>query len=292
MSHTSDWPLPEGSLRYLVPPRLVADLAQHPLTQELYPLAFGFYQRARGHQMQRQQHQTELLIYCIEGEGQVTSGGQTSRVEAGELLYLPAGEPHHYATLEQHPWTIYWVHFSGSLAPALRQHLGFAGTQRTRWIGRQARLLVDFNGLLAAQQRGFHKETLIHASQRLRQLLCALPLIQPQDQQQAKLDLPALEQLMRAHLDQRLDLDTLAAKAGLSRYHFVHRYKALTGVTPIQHYLQMKIEKACQLLDTSSASWRQIAEQLGYEDSYYCSRLFKKIMGISPHFYRRRAQKN
>ena len=74
MSHTSDWPLPIGSLRYIIPQRLIKLLEKHPLTRELYPISFGHYQRAKGHSMDRSQHKDELLIYCTEGEAEVVTG--------------------------------------------------------------------------------------------------------------------------------------------------------------------------------------------------------------------------
>ncbi len=289
MSQTSDWPLPQGSLRYIIPQRLIKLLEKHPLTRELYPISFGHYQRAKGHSMNRSQHKDELLIYCTEGEAEVVTGQQALKVVAGDLLYLPAGEAHRYTTLDNNPWTIHWVHYSGPLASYFRQYLGFSGLNRRINLGRQPRLLVDFNGLLSVQDSGFQEQPLIHASNRLRQLLTALPLShkRPQVKQQTDLNLPLLQEQMRDHLNTRLDLDSLAATAGLSRYHFIARYKQITGETPIQHYLQMKIERACYLLDTGESSIGSIAEQLGYEDSYYFSRLFKKVMGVSPGNYRR-----
>ncbi|WP_114418602.1 AraC family transcriptional regulator [Marinospirillum perlucidum] len=289
MSTTSDWPLPPDSLRYVLPQRLVQLLQKHPLTRDIYPLSFGHYRRARGHRMHRDRHDDELLIYCTEGEAVLTTGNQKIQVEAGDLLLLPSGEAHRYATPDANPWTIYWIHYSGPLAPYFRQYLGFSGQTRRLHLGRQPRLLVDFNGLLSVQDSGFREQPLIHAANRLRQLLTALPLshsgIQPK--QQTELDLDELHQQMRQNLEGRLDLDSLAATAGLSRYHFIARYKQMTGQTPIQHYLHMKIERACYLLDSGESSIRSIAEQLGYEDSYYFSRLFKKVMGVSPANYRR-----
>ena len=289
MSKTSDWPLPDGSLRYLLPQRVIKLLEKHPLTRELYPLSFGHYRRARGHSMNRQRHDDELLIYCTEGEAQVTTGPQSFTVQAGDLLLLPSGEPHQYFTPDANPWTIHWVHYTGPLASYFQQYLGFGEQLRKLHLGRQPRLLVDFNGLLSVQNSGFSEQPLIHACNRLRQLLTALPLSHQgtQIRQHTELDLERLHQIMRTNLESRLDLDSLAAAAGLSRYHFIARYKQLTGQTPIQHYLHMKIERACYLLDTGEASISSIAEQLGYEDSYYFSRLFKKVMGISPANYRR-----
>lgn len=289
MSQTSDWPLPQGSLRYMIPQRLLKLLEKHPLTRELYPISFGHYHRARGHSMDRRLHDDELLIYCTEGEAEVFTGQQRLHIEAGDLLYLPSGEAHRYSTPDHNPWTIHWVHYTGPLSSYFRQYLGFSGNNRLINLGRQPRLLVDFNGLLSVQDSGFQEQPLIHASNRLRQLLTALPLShkRPQIKHQTELNLDLLHQQMRNHLHSRLDLDSLAATAGLSRYHFIARYRQLTGETPIQHYLHMKIERACYLLDTGESSISSIAEQLGYEDSYYFSRLFKKVMGVSPGNYRR-----
>jgi len=43
---------------------------------------------------------------------------------------------------------------------------------------------------------------------------------------------------------------------------------------------------ACRLLDRGDAEVRQVAEQLGYDDPYYFSRLFRKVVGMAPSHYR------
>ncbi len=48
MTQTSQWPVPEDSVRYVVPAPIIRLLASHPLTRDLYPLAFGHYRRAAG----------------------------------------------------------------------------------------------------------------------------------------------------------------------------------------------------------------------------------------------------
>jgi AraC-like DNA-binding protein len=46
------------------------------------------------------------------------------------------------------------------------------------------------------------------------------------------------------------------------------------------------MERACYLLDISGISIKDVSSTLGYEDSYYFSRLFKKIIGVAPRQYR------
>jgi AraC-like DNA-binding protein len=48
----------------------------------------------------------------------------------------------------------------------------------------------------------------------------------------------------------------------------------------------MKMERACYLLDITQQSVQEIAWSLGYEDAYYFSRLFRKVIGVAPTQYR------
>lgn len=283
---TSQWPVPPDSVRYVLPSRVISQLAAHPLTRDLYPRALGHYRRAYGHHMQRDQHDDDLLIYCTEGRAHLQVLDQPFTVEAGDLLLLPAGVQHRYTSDSNRPWTLHWVHYAGPLAEAFREHMGFGAGVYTRRIGRDPRLLVDFSGLLAVRQTGFRTQALVHASNRLRQLLTAVSLCDEKDRNRHTLDLDVIHDYMHDHLSERVSLQELADLAGLSPAHFATRYRQLTGVAPIQHFLHLKVEQACQLLDTTDQSFVAISAALGYEDAYYFSRLFKKVMGQSPRYYR------
>ena len=91
---------------------------------------------------------------------------------------------------------------------------------------------------------------------------------------------------MRSHLHEKLDLDRLAGVVNLSKYHFVKRYREACGTTPINRFIQLKIERACHLLDTTDKEIKEVGFAVGYDDAYYFSRIFKKQLGISPSKYR------
>lgn len=286
MALISQWPLPRDSIRYVIPPRLAQMLATHPLTKDLYPLAFGHYRQALGHHMHRQHHTDHLMIYCTEGRAFVSVEDQPYVMHAGDLLLIPEGAAHRYSADPDAPWTLHWVHFTGALAPAFREQMGFSDQVLIRHVGQQPRLLVDFNGLLSVQQTGFRPNGLIHAANRLRQLLAAVPLCADVQEQQHTLDLDSIHGFMKERLGERIKLEQLADLAGLSPAHFATRYREVTGVAPIQHLIHLKVERACQLLDTTDLTFRAVSESLGYDDSYYFSRMFKKVMGESPRAYR------
>lgn len=54
----------------------------------------------------------------------------------------------------------------------------------------------------------------------------------------------------------------------------------------MRYFNELKIKLACQQLDSSTDTVRTIAQSLGFDDPYYFSRLFKKVMGIAPSAYR------
>ncbi|MCM0611319.1 AraC family transcriptional regulator [Marinobacter sediminum] len=290
MTQTSQWPVPQNSIRYVVPAPIIRLLASHPLTRDLYPLAFGHYRKATGHHMHREHHSDYLLVYCTEGKAFLNVQGEPYTVEAGDLLLLPAGANHRYTADPDNPWTIHWVHYTGPLAEDFRNYMGFDGQTRIRHLGRQPRLLVDFNGLLSVRQTGFRARGLIHAANRLRQLLAAVPINADETSQDRKVELDTIHNYMREHLDERIALEQLADLAGLSPAHFATRYREQTGTSPIQHFLHLKVERACQILDTTELSFADISRRLGYDDAYYFSRLFKKVMGQSPRDYRHTAR--
>jgi AraC-like DNA-binding protein len=63
-------------------------------------------------------------------------------------------------------------------------------------------------------------------------------------------------------------------------------FKQKTGFAPMEYFNQLKVQKACQYLLFTDLRIKEIAEQLGMEDPYYFSRMFKGVMGLSPKEYR------
>ena len=91
---------------------------------------------------------------------------------------------------------------------------------------------------------------------------------------------------MKQHLDQPLTLRALAGSANLSASHYAGSFKTLTGYSPIDYFIRLRMHRACQLLDTTQLSVKAIATMLGYEDPLYFSRAFKSVNDIPPTEYR------
>lgn len=285
MSQPSNWPLPAGSSRIVLPLTLLQQLAEHPLSRHLYPLSYGHYSNAAGHSVQRHEHTDSLLIFCHQGHGDYRTAHAKGRIQAGQLLLLPAGTSHHYQASNEHPWSIYWVHFAGAAAAAIMPLLGLSNAQPVLNLTGRKQLLPLVTDLLNLQHQPDHLTNALLAASMLQRLLLELPRLTIQDTAK-DFDFARLERFIHDNSHRDLSLPELAAVAGLSPYHFSKRFKASCGTSPMRYVNQFKVRQACQLLDNSTDSIRQIALSLGFDDPYYFSRLFKKTMGMSPQHYR------
>lgn len=103
--------------------------------------------------------------------------------------------------------------------------------------------------------------------------------------------LSALE-YMQIHYAEELAVGELAEKFGMERRRFSYLFEQLTGLSPIEYLTEYRMSQAKELLTTTDFSIVKIAEKVGYMDSFYFSRVFKKKTSLSPSLYRKQYTKN
>jgi AraC family transcriptional regulator of arabinose operon len=288
MSAPSKWPLPEPGIRFMTPSFMIEKLARHPLTKDCYPTAMGYYPSAAGHRMERERHDDNLLMYCASGRGKLTTENWQGNIRAGQVLLLPQGLQHSYQADKKDPWTLFWVHFQGASTGIFIQYLGYREGMPVVDAGLSPTLPANFNSLMAVRRTGYSVRAFINAANQLRHLFSemAMEIRATEANTHHNFELEQIQDFMREHIDGHMTLEQLAGVANLSKYHFSSKYKSLTGYPPIKHFLNMKMEYACQLLDSSDLSVNAVAAALGYDDALYFSRLFSKTIGRSPRSYR------
>ena len=82
--------------------------------------------------------------------------------------------------------------------------------------------------------------------------------------------------------DSALNLKELSEKYGFSDKYFRDRFRELFGSTPTQYLIGLRLNEAARLLGGGTHTVSEVAEQVGFSDIYYFSRLFKKRFNSSP----------
>lgn len=283
-----------GERQVKLSPMIVELEKSDPLTTSLFITDIGYYPKAENHHVKRVNPiEQYVLIYCVEGSGWYKIHNKTYEVKQNEYFILPKGQPHEYGSVENKHWTIYWLHFSGDHAPIYAQGAATPSKINVTINSRIGYRISIFEEILYTLQKQNDIEDLRYASSLLHHFLASIRYLQ---QYRGATNLPSGEKninvvdaaihFMKENIENKIKLEDVLNYTGYASSHFNTLFKKQTGYSPLQYFNKIKIEYACKMLANTNLKINQICFKLGIEDSLYFSRLFRKIMGMSPSKYR------
>ncbi|MDR3171373.1 MAG: AraC family transcriptional regulator [Treponema sp.] len=92
---------------------------------------------------------------------------------------------------------------------------------------------------------------------------------------------------MGKSVQEKLRIDSLANRLGLSEEHFIRLFHKKLGMSPLQYFTRLKIEAASSFIVDTNRTIGSVAAHFGFENPFHFSRIFKKCTGLSPMEYRR-----
>lgn len=210
------------------------------------------------------------LIYRYEGRTVYRSGERTFVSDADHVILLPRGSAYEWRCRE-----------SGHVISMECDCLQSADTPILLPVTNPHTLLERFTALeRAVALHRSHAAVLRDAYA----LLCALT---PNYQSSARRkQLSDAADYMALHLDRPVTNAELAKLVGLSEVYFRKLFTSHYGRSPIAYHQDLRIRKACQLLEGDAGSVGDIAAALGYANIYDFSRAFKTRLGVSPSKYK------
>lgn len=93
------------------------------------------------------------------------------------------------------------------------------------------------------------------------------------------------EDFMQEHFNDDFTINELSKIASLSPYHFIRVFKSQTGKTPYKYLMDLRVEKAVELLRSGKYSMTEVSVLCGFANPSHFSTIFKKKTGISPSDY-------
>lgn len=286
----------QGERQLVLPEMVVRMMEANPLLSALHITDIGYYPSATYHEI----HRTEgvgqyVFIYCVQGCGWYELEGHRYDIQPNQYFIIPVGKPHNYGAAKENPWTIYWIHFKGSLASCYADHAGTPQEIRPELHSRIANRQNLFEEIFFTLRRGFTLENLCFASSLFHYYLGSLRYLRQYRDAALSAEGDTGEQVVNALIhymeenkEKRLTLEMLARYSGYSASHMSMLFRRQTGMAPLNYFNKLKMEEACYLLDHTDMKVNQICHKLGFDDAYYFSRLFTKQVGVSPRTYRSR----
>ncbi|MFA9455284.1 helix-turn-helix domain-containing protein [Halalkalibacter sp. AB-rgal2] len=276
---------------YILPEYIEDDLHEHTLLKEGYMSDIGYFPEANHHFRKRERGcPSHIMIYCSAGEGWIQlNHSNMIHIKPNTFFFLPAHTAHTYFADERNPWSIYWFHIKGGSISTLALELNLC-LKPIEISYKEGSLFIQmFNQCYDfISHKPYSIEHHLHLTQTIRYLLSTLAMhtYQSHDTERKTAYIEEAILFMENHLHTSVSLEDIAKKVQLSKQHLNHIFKEATGFPPIDYFLRLKIQRACQLLDLTKLSIKEVSYDIGFRDPYYFSRMFKKIIGQSPSAYR------
>ncbi|QHI69800.1 AraC family transcriptional regulator [Tichowtungia aerotolerans] len=220
-------------------------------------------------------HRAVEIVYFLAGTGTTTIDGQTYNVQSNCFSVIPSHVVHNQiseTTITSICLCIsdcdlkssqgLWVDATGEIKGCLQKLMQELTTQRTGYSQISEGYLLAAIGLI---KRAIKENV-------------------PQDRKQALVSqaLNIIEEKAG-----NLSIDEVAGQLFVSKDYLRHLFKHYMGQSPMKTIVSVRIDHAKKLLMNPELNIVEIADQCGFEDPYYFSRLFKSYTGKSPSAFRK-----
>lgn len=276
----------QGERIRVLPRRIAQRALESPVTSRLLVTDCGYFPTAEAHRRSRPHGAGQaILIVCTEGHGWCEMGGVRHRVGPGECLVIPQGVAHVYGSEASAPWTVWWLHVTGTDADHLVQAIGDRPVLPVPSIA-QAVALVD--EAVSALETDESPSSLMTASGAAWHLMTLLAGARHRPQAGRPDPVALATAILQQEIGQRTSVPDLAHRVGLSPSHLSALFRRELGCGPSEYQARLRMGRARELLDTTRSPVSAIARQVGYADPLYFARQFRTAHGMTATQYRER----
>jgi AraC family transcriptional regulator len=224
------------------------------------------------------------LFAVTEGRFYYKIGGEEGEAEFGHLVMCPPGTPFGRQILE--PLSFHFYRFDWNMPPAGPLPVLLPLMDRTRLASTYS-YLEKLSARPADEVKTARMDHLLKDLWLMAQLEAETAHSKQRGYAETDSAIEAAARTIRQHAFERMMFKPLSEGMGLSPVQFTRRFQAAYGQSPIDYLTSLRLQKAQSLLLESELTIEQIAEQCGYENGFYFSRMFSKKMKVSPSAYRK-----
>lgn len=282
-----------GERAVILPQPFIELMLDNPLTGDLFIHSLGQISHAQYHYVEQSQSTPEFtFLYCTWGRGEVTVAGKRFNLNANQYVVLPANLPHAYKADSYDPWSIYWIRFRGKKADIYAKSMSRPTTILPSIYSRIEQRIELFESIYSVLCGDISIEKLNYANICFAHFLASFLYIDLFREsipgvKHAEGVVNRATHFMNENIENRLTLRDIASFTGYSESYFYRKFVAETGLSPIDYFIHLKVNKASIYLIKTSMTIAQIAAKLGFNSPDYFSRTFTRIVGISATEFRK-----
>jgi len=217
------------------------------------------------------------------GSAVVTIDGELYKLEPGFILHTPSKRKLNIQVITAWQYTV----LNYRNLESNHQPFSLSEQSFVLYTGKQADLQQQLDALLNLYQQ---PAPITRLKAKASFFLVLQHMLQAA-QQQARMKKSELMQqaveFMHQHYHQPISVTEIAQVIGIERRRFAYLFERYTGMTPNHYMTSCRMKRSRELLRAQHYTVAQVAELVGYHDSFYFSRVFKKYNGMPPTDYRK-----
>lgn len=229
------------------------------------------------------------LLYIVSGKGHFYFHGEDRVVYAGRMVLIQPRQEQRYEYFGEDKPEVYWVHFTGSDVKNILRSYNIPMDDPIFYSGASSTYSYLFKEMIHELQNcktGYEDLLAMY----LRQIFLLVQRTRQEERPTVSTyiqeEMEFARRYFNEHYNEPISIQEYAESRNMSVCYFQRNFKQIVKHTPMQYLLTIRVNNAASLLETTDYSMAEIAAIVGYEDPLYFSRLFRKIMGVSPRDYR------
>lgn len=281
--------------------RYNSEISRHYLLEKHYTFKFkpkiayaGILEKSQNWREEPHSHEYLELIFVCDGKGTVTVKDKTVAFKKGDLIVHNAGDVHYEISDPDDPMELLCVAYDrleidglpkNWLIPPERDRCFSTGELYPLFKERFDIIVREF-----VNKDPFYADIAQNESRAL--LMYFFRLLQQADNTASLLGKSKILELATSYIDthyqEQISLDELAEICHTNKYYLSHSFSREYSMSIGKYILDKRLAKAKELLKNTTLSIKEVGEQVGFQDSGYFCRVFKKTCGTTPNEYRQK----
>jgi AraC-like DNA-binding protein len=233
------------------------------------------------------------LLYITHGRGKfVSAHTKETEIQEGNMFLLFPNEWHNYSPNKSTGWDEYWIGFEGANIDGRIQNSFFQKDKAVFNVGIHDEIVQLYKQAIeiAQEQKFGFQQMLAGIVNHLLGYAYSYDKQLSFEESRVSNQINKAKIIMQDNLHTQITPEEIALRLNMSYSWFRRVFKQYTGFSPIAYIIELKIQKAKELLTNTSLSSKEIAFAIGFENADYFCAIFKQKTGKSPIKYRKFTQ--
>ena len=235
------------------------------------------------------------LLYIAAGKGEFYFKGskEPTIVTKGNMILFRPGEPQVYYYYAVDKTEVYWVHFTGWKVEEYLERYELPHDENVFYTGVSPDYPWIYNQMIRELQlqRVNHEDMISLYMHHIFITINRYIKDLRETKNDTINDIERAAHYFKDNYNKQISIEQYAAEHLMSVNWFIHSFKSVMKMSPMQYIISLRIAMAKGYLENSTKNIAEISNEVGYENALYFSRLFRKYTGMTPTEYRKKRGK-